>query len=194
MKKLLLCLSALILLLPLCRTAALADAVAWDMEKADYNVWVSASDGVNLRAGPGTEYDKLLPEAIPTGTKLYVSYVSDRWGETQYNGQDGWIALSQTTTQAPASTASAQAGTPASAAPTQAPAPTASAAAASTPPAAQSAAPSVSSPAVSASTTDVVTPASSGSVNLLVVGLLVAVIVVLAVVLIVVLRKKRGDK
>lgn len=193
MKKLLLCLSALILLLPLCRTAALADAVAWDMEKADYNVWVSASDGVNLRAGPGTEYDKLLPEAIPTGTKLYVSYVSDRWGETQYNGQDGWIALSQTTTQAPASTASAQAGTPASAAPTQAPAPTASAAA-STPPAAQSAAPSVSSPAVSASTTDVVTPASSGSVNLLVVGLLVAVIVVLAVVLIVVLRKKRGDK
>ena len=193
MKKLLLCLSAFLLLLPLCRTAALADAVAWDMEKADYNVWVSASDGVNLRAGPGTEYDKLLPEAIPTGTKLYVSYVSDRWGETQYNGQDGWIALSQTTTQAPASTASAQAGTPASAAPTQAPAPTASAAA-STPPAAQSAAPGVSSPAVSASTTDVVTPASSGSVNLLVVGLLVAVIVVLAVVLIVVLRKKRGDK
>lgn len=33
-----------------------------------YNVQVSAPDGeVNMRSGSGTEYDKVLPEAIPNG-------------------------------------------------------------------------------------------------------------------------------
>ena len=198
MKKLLLCLSALFLLLPVCRTAALADAVAWDASPADYSVWVSAPDGgVNFRTGPGTEYEKLQSAMIPNGTKLNITSTSDGWGETQYGGQDGWVALSQTTTKAPAATA-APAAAPAqtsAAAQTAAPATaSASTSPAGTLPAVQSASPDAASPDVSASPADLAVPGTVSGVNLFVVGLLVAVIVVLAVVLIVVLRKKRGGK
>lgn len=68
-----------------------------------YNVQVSASDGgVNMRSGPGIEYDKVLPEAIPNGNVLevYVEHIASNgnyWGYTNYNGIEGWIALTQVT-------------------------------------------------------------------------------------------------
>ena len=68
-----------------------------------YNVQVTAPDGgVNMRSGPGTEYDKVLPEAIPNGNVLevYVEHMASNgnyWGYTTYNGTEGWVALTQVT-------------------------------------------------------------------------------------------------
>lgn len=73
----------------------------------NYTVEVSASDGgVNMRSGPGTEYDKVLPEMIPNGTRLGIKQESqasngNSWGFTQYNGIWGWIALTQVTSLEP---------------------------------------------------------------------------------------------
>ncbi len=89
----------------------------------NYNVEVSAPDGgVNLRFGPGTEYD-IRVSMIPNTTVLLVtsetpSSTGSIWGYTSYNGLDGWIALSQVT-QLPAPTATPQATVPPTATPTQ---------------------------------------------------------------------------
>lgn len=61
---------------------------------------VNAPDGgVNLRSGPGTEYE-ILVNMIPNGTemKIYQLKTSSKgtpWGYTKYNSTEGWIALSQ---------------------------------------------------------------------------------------------------
>lgn len=184
MKKRFLCFAALFLLLPLCRTAALADAIAWDMEKAGYTVTVSAPDGVNFRAGPGTEYETLQSEPIPSGTKLYIEYVSGRWGETEYDGQIGWVALSQTT--AAAAPSAAPAVTPVPAAPSAAPAETMQTAV-SAPPAPSAAVPSA---AASPNMEDPRPALFGGGSNTLIVGLLVLAVVLLAVVLILLIKKR----
>ena len=68
---------------------------------ADYDVIVTAPDGgVNLRSGPGTEYDKLLSNMIPNDIILHVQKEAQAsngnyWGYTNYNGTYGWIALTQ---------------------------------------------------------------------------------------------------
>lgn len=97
--------------------AAASQAVdAW---QADYYVVVSAPDGgVNFRQGPGVEYSKLIDEMIPNGVVLHViaeaqASNGNNWGYTDYNGQAGWIALTQVSrTEAPAEeeTAAAQEG------------------------------------------------------------------------------------
>ena len=74
-----------------------ADAVAYDMKPASYYVYVKTPDGgLNMRHGPGTDYGKVMNETIPDGIKLYISYVSENWGYTEYNGYSGWVALKQT--------------------------------------------------------------------------------------------------
>ena len=68
-----------------------------------YKVQVSAPDGgVNMRSGPGTEYDKVLTEMIPNGNVLevYAEHIAlngNYWGYTYYNGVEGWVALTQVT-------------------------------------------------------------------------------------------------
>ena len=68
---------------------------------ADYDVIVDASDGgVNMRYGPGTEYEKVLSNMIPNGEILHVTWVrSDSrgldWGATTYEGSEGWICLTE---------------------------------------------------------------------------------------------------
>ena len=68
-----------------------------------YDVEVTAPDGgVNMRCGAGVEYDKVLPDIIPTGTVLTVTQEAvasngNSWGYTNYNGTYGWIALTQVT-------------------------------------------------------------------------------------------------
>lgn len=65
-------------------------------------VLVAAPDGgVNLRRGAGVEYEKALPYMIPNGTQLYVAEKmqasnGNYWGLTNYDGEEGWIALTQT--------------------------------------------------------------------------------------------------
>ena len=62
---------------------------------------VSAPDGyVNFRYGPDTAYDIITQ--IPNGTYLTIEALGDEqrdhdyhWGETEYNGNYGWVALSQ---------------------------------------------------------------------------------------------------
>lgn len=62
------------------------------------DVQVTAGDGVNLRTGPYQSYSKVLGSAIPKGTVLHVTETMNNWGHINYNGNDGWIALSQTGT------------------------------------------------------------------------------------------------
>ena len=71
---------------------------------ANYDVYVYAADGqgLNLRAGPGTNYDKVLATPIPMYTRLHIDQtdVSDYgnlWGHTSYDGTSGWIYLLETT-------------------------------------------------------------------------------------------------
>ena len=68
----------------------------------DYYVEVSAPDGgVNFRSGAGVEYGKILNSMIPNGTELHIEMEAradngKMWGQTQYQGYWGWVALSQT--------------------------------------------------------------------------------------------------
>ena len=61
-----------------------------------FSVKVSASDGgVNLRSGPGTNYD-IVEAMIPNGTELGVtdqtkSKEGSEWYYTKHNGKEGWI-------------------------------------------------------------------------------------------------------
>lgn len=102
MKRTVLILCIVLSILSASFTTAFADAMAFDMKEAGYYVYVSTPDGgLNMRYGPGTDYDRVTTERIPDGTKLYIEYVSGNWGYTVYNGEDGWIALKQTSTKLP---------------------------------------------------------------------------------------------
>lgn len=103
MKKIILFLNVMLILLLGTGTAALADAITYDMEEAGYYVYVATPDGgLNMRYGPGTEYDRVMNYRIPDGVKLYIGYTSGNWGLTSYDGNEGWVALKQTTTTPPA--------------------------------------------------------------------------------------------
>lgn len=95
----------LLILVLLCCSAQIiwADAaVDWySQEAVEYDVQVSAPDGgVNIRYGPGVEYDRLMDSMIPNGVILHVTSQAQAsngnyWGYTYYNGIYGWIALTQ---------------------------------------------------------------------------------------------------
>jgi hypothetical protein len=55
------------------------------------NYIVTATAGVNVRSGPGTQYAKIT--AIPYNTQISVSQVSGSWGLTVYCGRQGWACL-----------------------------------------------------------------------------------------------------
>ncbi len=103
MKKTILILGMVMLLVLVNTTYAFADAITYDMEPAGYYVYVATPDGgLNMRYGPGTDYSKVMEERIPDNVRLYIGYVSGNWGYTSYNGNEGWVALKQTTTEPPA--------------------------------------------------------------------------------------------
>lgn len=52
---------------------------------------ITSDDGVNLRSGAGTSYDKLT--AIPYNTTVTVTKVQNGWGYTTYDGKKGWFTL-----------------------------------------------------------------------------------------------------
>ena len=71
---------------------------SYPIKSVSMNVKVTASDGVNLREGPYTSYDKLISSAIPKGEVLQVTGISqNNWGQVTYKGVTGWIAMSQVT-------------------------------------------------------------------------------------------------
>lgn len=71
---------------------------SYPIKSVSMNVKVTASDGVNLREGPYTSYDKLISSAIPKGEVLQVTGLSqNNWGQVTYQGVTGWIAMSQVT-------------------------------------------------------------------------------------------------
>ncbi len=78
-----------------------AESYWYDYIDTDYEVVVAAPDGyVNFRYGPDTTYDIIT--RIPNGTFLMIEALGDEkrdhdfhWGQTEYNGTYGWVALSQ---------------------------------------------------------------------------------------------------
>ncbi len=72
-------------------------------------VIVSASDGVNLREGPDVSY-AMVRSAIPVGEVLTVTsiYSKKNWGYVSYNGDSGWIALSEVSDYDAAAAAAAE--------------------------------------------------------------------------------------
>ena len=102
MKKIILILNILMFFLMGGTSISFADAMDFDVKEAGYYVYVATPDGgLNIRYGPGTEYDKVMAGRIPDGVKLYIGSVSGNWGYTSYNGYDGCVALKQTTTTPP---------------------------------------------------------------------------------------------
>jgi len=94
----------LALLITMVSTVAFADAAGYDIEMADYYVYVATPDGgLNMRQGPGVEYNKVMEERIPDGVMLHIEMTSGDWGYTTYNENYGWVALKQTTTTPPGS-------------------------------------------------------------------------------------------
>lgn len=67
-------------------------------QKVDYDVVVTADDGVNIRSGASTAFSIL--GAIPKGVKVHISKQTSgkdyTWGLTTYAGTIGWIALNFT--------------------------------------------------------------------------------------------------
>ena len=63
-------------------------------QKVDYLVEVEATNGVNIRRGAGTNYEKL--GAAPFKAQLRITRATSGgtylWGLTEYNGIKGWIA------------------------------------------------------------------------------------------------------
>ncbi len=103
MKKTVLLLILTFAAITLCCQNVFADAIAYDMHEAGYYVYVATPDGgLNIRSGPGVEYERVMDGRIPDGVKLYIGYTSDNWGFTSYNGYDGWVALKQTSKTPPA--------------------------------------------------------------------------------------------
>ena len=85
----------------LCAACAAFTALAALPALAEYDVIVNTEAGVNLRSGPGPEYDTVRSEPIPACTWLGIyetaKHNGNPWGKTQYGGDEGWIYLANTT-------------------------------------------------------------------------------------------------
>lgn len=67
-------------------------------KSVNYSVKVTAKDGVNLRSGAGTSYNK--KGAVPYNTTLKITKETSgggyTWGYTKYDNITGWVALKYT--------------------------------------------------------------------------------------------------
>lgn len=57
---------------------------------AQTNMYVSSTNGINLRKGPGTGYKTI--ETIPNGSKVRVVSSDDEWSKVQYKGKTGYLS------------------------------------------------------------------------------------------------------
>ena len=98
---------ALVIIMTAIPVISNADAVIegyWDLAyDVDYDVVVTAPDGgVNLRMGPGAEYDKAQENMIKNGTELHIMQETRAengklWGYTCTDITSGWVFLGQCT-------------------------------------------------------------------------------------------------
>lgn len=75
------------------------EAVSTQADETRYVTTAANDGGVNMRSGPGTEYDKVV-EMIPNGEKMAVSdetfsTTGKKWYKVKYRGTEGWVAASQ---------------------------------------------------------------------------------------------------
>ena len=75
------------------------EAVSAQTDETRYVTTAANDGGVNMRSGPGTEYDKVV-EMIPNGEKMAVSdekfsTTGKKWYKVKYRGTEGWVAASQ---------------------------------------------------------------------------------------------------
>lgn len=102
MKKTILLLGLTLIMIMSYVSVAYADAAPYEIQQGGYYVYVATPDGgLNMRSGPGIEYEKVMSGRIPDGVRLYIGVVSGNWGQTSYNGYSGWVALKQTTVNPP---------------------------------------------------------------------------------------------
>lgn len=57
---------------------------------AQTSMYVSSSNGINLREGPGTGYKTV--ESIPNGTRVRVVSSDGEWSKVQYDGKTGYVS------------------------------------------------------------------------------------------------------
>ncbi len=80
----------------------------WNVKAAPEPGIYTTTDALNLRAGPGTNYDKVNNTIIPKRISITITEFSDdgKWGYTSYNGNSGWIYMEYTVkvTETPPST------------------------------------------------------------------------------------------
>lgn len=87
-----------------CCGGAYGGMVSEQQAVSPYIVYVTAGDGVNLRESPDVSGKKYLN--IPAFVCLEVTAETDNgWGYTSFDGQYGWIALSEVGSDFPYSTA-----------------------------------------------------------------------------------------
>lgn len=75
------------------------EAVSTQADEIRYVTTAANDGGVNMRSGPGTEYD-IVVEMIPNGEKMAVndkalSTTGKTWYKVIYHGMEGWVAASQ---------------------------------------------------------------------------------------------------
>lgn len=70
--------------------AGTAQEEAADGENAASTTYrVTPAIGLNVRSGPGTQYQKL--GALPYGTAIAVQEISSGWAKTMYSGREAWV-------------------------------------------------------------------------------------------------------
>src|SRR4051794_29736848 len=61
-----------------------------DVQVAGQTARVTAADGLNLRSGPGTDYDIVL--LMPFDAEVEVLSASGGWYQVSYTGKTGWCS------------------------------------------------------------------------------------------------------
>ena len=69
---------------------------------------VTPGIGLNVRTGPGTQYQKL--GALPYGTTITVQEISSGWAKTTYSGREAWVCADYLEAVGTAAAASGTAG------------------------------------------------------------------------------------
>lgn len=69
------------------------DEDAYEEDGDYYIVTVGTNNRLSLREEP-SEYSTKL-DRIENGTRLFIDELDGNWGHTKYNGQEGWVCISE---------------------------------------------------------------------------------------------------
>lgn len=62
-----------------------------NIKEVSYKAYVNAEPSLNMRKGPGAEYDKIT--TIPFGTMIEVTGEYEGWARVKYNAMTGWVNM-----------------------------------------------------------------------------------------------------